>query len=51
MNHDEPEFEKKVPKFSVVRECPKCGQLSLSFREGKIICSNCGYGENVTAIK
>jgi ribosomal protein S27AE len=47
MNHD----DKKIPKFSVVQECPKCGQLTLSFKANKIVCSNCGYEENVPAIK
>ncbi len=50
MNHDEPQFEKKL-KFSVVEKCPRCGQLSLSFKESKICCSNCGYEEKVPTIR
>ncbi|MBI2660572.1 hypothetical protein HYX07_05405 [Candidatus Woesearchaeota archaeon] len=49
MNYDEPKFDKKM--FSVVQECPKCGQLCLSYRQNKIICSNCGYEQSVPAIK
>ena len=51
MNHDEPKFEKKIPKFSVVQKCPKCMQLSLSFKENKISCNNCGYEEKVPIIR
>ena len=51
MNHDEPDFEKKLQRFSVVKECPKCRQLSLSFKENKISCSNCGYEEKVPTIR
>jgi len=47
MNHD----GKKIPRFSVVQECPKCGQLALSFKADKIICSNCGYEQKVPTIK
>lgn len=51
MNHDDKKFEKNVPKFSVVKECPKCGQLSLSFKSDKIICSSCGYEQSIPAIR
>lgn len=51
MNHDDDKFEKKIPKFSVVQECPKCGQLALSFKSGRITCSNCGYEQDVPSIK
>jgi len=51
MNHDEPNFNKKIGKFSVVQECPKCGQLALSFKESKIICSNCGYEEKIPTVR
>ncbi|MBI2542399.1 hypothetical protein HYV80_06860 [Candidatus Woesearchaeota archaeon] len=50
MNHDEPKFEKKLPRFSVVQQCPKCSQLSLSFRGNKIICSNCGYENSIPEV-
>ena len=51
MNHDEPKFEEKLQKFSVVQECPRCRKLSLSFRENRILCSNCGYEEKIPAIR
>ena len=51
MNHDEPEFEKELHKFSVVKICPSCKQLSLSFKDNKICCANCGYEEKVQTIK
>ena len=51
MNHDEPNFDRKVQKFSVVQKCPRCGQISLSFKEKKIICSNCDYEQKVPTIR
>ena len=50
MNNDEPDFEKKAQKFSVVEECPKCGHISLSFKENRLYCSNCGYDEKIPAL-
>ncbi len=47
MNHDEPDFEKKLQKFSVVKACPKCNQLSLLFKKGSVYCTNCGYEESI----
>ncbi|MBI2657718.1 hypothetical protein HYX08_03410 [Candidatus Woesearchaeota archaeon] len=51
MNRGGPDFEKNLQKFSVVQECPRCRQLSLSFKQGMIICSNCGYEEKIPAIR
>lgn len=51
MNHDEPMFEKKLPRFSVVQKCPRCGHLSLSFKENKVSCSNCGYEQKISTIR
>jgi len=51
MNHDEPHFEKKMQKLSVAKKCPKCGQLSLSFKNNEVCCENCGYAEKVPAIR
>ena len=51
MNHDGEKFENKIRKFSVVQECPKCGQLSLAFRKGKIVCASCGYNEDIPMVR
>lgn len=51
MNHDEPDFEKRLQKFSVVKKCPKCGELALSYKEGLVICTNCGYEERVPSAR
>ena len=51
MNHDEEDWKKQFEKFKVVQRCPKCGKLSLKFVEGKIKCSDCGYGQDVPSIK
>jgi len=39
-----------LDKSNVVQKCPKCGELSLKFVKGKIICSKCGYGVDVGTI-
>jgi len=51
MNHDEPHFEKKLQRFSVVQKCPRCKKLSLSYKSGLICCENCGYEEKIATIK
>ncbi len=51
MNHDEPRFEKKLRKFSIVSQCPRCKQLALSYKNNKICCSNCGYEEDIATIR
>ncbi|MBI2653297.1 hypothetical protein HYX02_00650 [Candidatus Woesearchaeota archaeon] len=50
MNHDEPHFEKKLHKFSVVKKCPRCNKLSLSYKNGSVCCSSCGYEEKIPAV-
>ena len=51
MNHDEPDFENELKKFSVVKLCPKCKELSLSFKRGSLICENCGYMEKINTVR
>jgi len=51
MDDDEPMFEKKLRKFSVVKECPRCKQLSLSFKNSSVYCENCGYEEQLPMMK
>ncbi|MBI2655473.1 hypothetical protein HYX06_03560 [Candidatus Woesearchaeota archaeon] len=51
MNHDDEDFENKTRKFSVVQQCPKCGQLSLAFRKGKVFCANCSYNEDIPMLR
>ncbi|MBI2652710.1 hypothetical protein HYX00_04560 [Candidatus Woesearchaeota archaeon] len=51
MDHDEQHFERKLQKFSVVQKCPRCKQLTLSYKNGAICCSNCGYEEKVQTIR
>ena len=31
--------------FQVVQKCPKCGALSLKYRQGKVVCDECGFSE------
>jgi len=50
MNPDEENWKKEFEKFKVVQKCPKCGELSLKFSEGKIKCSECSYEQNVANI-
>ena len=42
---------KDVEKVKVLKRCPKCGGLSLTFTEGKIKCNDCGYEEKIADIK
>jgi len=51
MNHDEEHWKKQLSKFSLVKKCPKCGKLSLNYREGKIICSECGFEQTVAKVE
>ncbi len=51
MNHDEEWLRKKFEKVSVVKKCPKCGSLSLTYKEGKLHCSECGFTQNVEKVK
>ncbi|HLC50535.1 MAG TPA: hypothetical protein VJI97_03850 [Candidatus Nanoarchaeia archaeon] len=46
MDNDE-DIARKLRKFSVVKQCPKCGQLSMEYVNGKIMCSGCGFEQNV----
>ena len=48
MNED---WKKEFEKVTVLKRCPKCGGLSLSYIEGKIKCNDCGYEEMVPKIK
>jgi len=50
MNHDERNFEKELQKFSVVKKCPRCGQLALSSKNGELQCSSCGYEQKIPKI-
>jgi len=51
MNPDEENWRKEFEKFKVVQRCPKCGEISLKFVEGKIKCSKCSFEQNVGEIK
>jgi len=51
MSRDEPDFEKELQKFSVVKRCPRCGQLALSSKDGALQCSGCGYEMKIPKIK
>jgi len=50
MNHDEEHWKKQLGKVKVVQKCPKCGQLSLKYEKGKLICSSCGFEQNIGEI-
>ncbi|MBI1935377.1 hypothetical protein HYS31_02965 [Candidatus Woesearchaeota archaeon] len=49
MARDEEQFRKI--RFSAVQQCPKCSELSLSFRNGALRCSSCGYEEKVPSMR
>jgi len=50
MNQDEEDWKKQFEKFKAVQKCPRCNELSLSFVEGKIRCSKCGFEQNIGGI-
>jgi ribosomal protein S27AE len=50
MDPDE-DLLKNAVKFKPVRVCPRCGNISLYFKKDKIICSECGYSENIPQVK
>ncbi len=50
MNHDEEHFGKKLQRFSVVEQCPRCGKLSLSVKGNAIYCESCGYKQDLPSI-
>ena len=47
MDNPEDFWKKEVGKLRVVQKCPKCGNLSLKYIEGKLICSDCGFEQSV----
>lgn len=51
MNPDEEYWKKQIDNVSLVKKCPKCGKLSLGYREGKIMCSECGFEQTVAKVE
>ena len=50
MNPDDGGWKKQLGKFKVAQKCPRCGKISLKYEKGKIICSECGFEQNVGEI-
>ena len=50
MDPNDEDWKKQIEKFKVVQKCPRCGDLSLKFIEGKIKCSKCSFEQNVGEI-
>ena len=50
MDPDDGGWKKQLDKAKVVQKCPGCGELSLKYEKGKIICSECGFEQNVGEI-
>ena len=50
MSEDE-DFMKKFEKIDVLQRCPKCGKISLMYKEGKLECANCTYSHDVGTIE
>lgn len=36
--------------FDIVKRCPKCNGLSLSYEKGRIRCNECGFEQAVADI-
>jgi len=50
MNRDEERWQKKFEKNKIAQKCPRCSRITLRFVEGKIMCSDCGFEQNVGEI-
>lgn len=50
MNPGDGGWKKQLGKVKVVQKCPGCGELSLKYEKGKIICPECGFEQNVGEI-
>ena len=44
-------FGEKIPKFSIVKACPRCNELALTAKKGRIFCTNCGYEQEVPTVR
>ena len=42
---------KELEKINIVKRCPRCNGLSLTYTEGKIKCTDCGYEEKIPDIR
>ena len=43
-------WKERFEKTGIAQKCPKCGNLSLQFREGKLRCSECSFEQPVGEI-
>ena len=43
----EKEFLENFNKPKVLQKCPKCGELSLQYSDGKLFCTKCPYSEDI----
>ena len=50
MNPGDGDWKKQLGKAKVVQKCPRCGELSLKYEKGEIICHECGFEQNVGEI-
>ena len=46
----EKDFLEEFKKLKVLQKCPKCGELSLRYVDGKLVCEECSFGQNIGSI-
>ncbi|MBS3132017.1 hypothetical protein J4212_06290 [Candidatus Woesearchaeota archaeon] len=44
-------WKEEFEKFRIIQKCPRCGSLALSFVDGKLLCGECGFEQNIGQIK
>jgi ribosomal protein S27AE len=51
MDHDTEHWKRELEKVSLVKKCPKCGKLSLGYAEGRLVCSECGFEQQLGKVE
>jgi ribosomal protein S27AE len=44
-------WKENIERFKIVQKCPKCSKVALRFSEGRLICSNCAFSQNIGNLK
>lgn len=42
---------KDIEEVKIVKRCPKCNGLGLTYSKGGVKCNDCGYEENIQDIR
>ncbi len=50
MDHDEERWQSKFEKYKIAQKFPRCKKIALGFVGGRLLCTNCGFEQNVGEI-